>query len=311
MQGLFIAHHVWMKKLFLCMSLFGLISLPSTAATNDSIFLIKHQMAAEQIQRVEAYLKANPSAPDELSGLNLLIQNYQIMGRNDDIIQALIRRYEIMEPAPEGKDVVLLQKTIFPVLQALYQRNRRTRAKEFSDRVLADFKGRPLYNSIMTGIAVIEDRFRIPEIGDKPMFEFTEFFTGTKYSLADFKGSYTLIEFWTDTCDICEYERPFIKEVYENYKDKGLAVIGFSRCATEECMTSFVEKHDVTWPQCLDTLPIHKVAKKLKLVGVPFNMLLDKDGVVQAINLRGTQLLQHMEKLFVEAPSDDIIVFEE
>ena len=294
-----ISHHVAMIKLWVGILILG--SITGGGRADETVALIQHEIAMEQVARVEKYLEQNPDAPDALAGINLLLQGYQVLRRPEQILATLMKRYEIYRANPEGNEAALLSKTIFPALQAMYQRNQRSRAADFAAKVLADFEGHAFLNNIKVGIAVIEERFRQPEIGDRPSFEFTEFYTGVKYSLDELKGRYVLIEFWVNGCDVCEEERPYIKEVYERYRDQGLEVFGFSRSKKEDDMIASVEKYGMSWPQCLDTLPEHGVAQKLKLIGVPFNMLLDREGVVEAVNLRGSQLLEHVERIFVEA----------
>ncbi|TKC08605.1 TlpA disulfide reductase family protein [Pedobacter frigoris] len=52
---------------------------------------------------------------------------------------------------------------------------------------------------------------------------------GEMISLKDFKGKkYVLLKFWYPGCIPCNEQNPQIKHIYENYKNKGLEVIGVS-----------------------------------------------------------------------------------
>jgi thiol-disulfide isomerase/thioredoxin len=47
-----------------------------------------------------------------------------------------------------------------------------------------------------------------------------------KMSLADFRGKFVLLQFWTTWCGVCHWDLPRVKLVRDLYKDKGLVVIG-------------------------------------------------------------------------------------
>ncbi|HEV2970481.1 MAG TPA: redoxin family protein [Pirellulales bacterium] len=47
-----------------------------------------------------------------------------------------------------------------------------------------------------------------------------------KMSLADFRGKFVLLQFWTTWCGVCHWDMPRVKLVRDLYKDKGLVVIG-------------------------------------------------------------------------------------
>ncbi len=51
---------------------------------------------------------------------------------------------------------------------------------------------------------------------------------GEEKSLSDFKGKVVLLNFWATWCPPCKIEIPHLVELYEEYKDDGLEVIGIS-----------------------------------------------------------------------------------
>jgi thiol-disulfide isomerase/thioredoxin len=48
-----------------------------------------------------------------------------------------------------------------------------------------------------------------------------------KMTLADFRGKYVLLQFWTTWCGPCHRDMPNIKLIHDLYEDKGLVVVGF------------------------------------------------------------------------------------
>jgi cytochrome c biogenesis protein CcmG/thiol:disulfide interchange protein DsbE len=60
-----------------------------------------------------------------------------------------------------------------------------------------------------------------------PNFEFVDF-RGERRNLADYSGRVILINFWASWCPPCSVEIPRVNELYRQYRDKGLTVIGVS-----------------------------------------------------------------------------------
>lgn len=51
---------------------------------------------------------------------------------------------------------------------------------------------------------------------------------GIKFSLADYKGKYVLLDFWASWCVPCRKANPHLKELYTRYNAKGFEVVGVS-----------------------------------------------------------------------------------
>lgn len=49
---------------------------------------------------------------------------------------------------------------------------------------------------------------------------------GRKVKLSDFKENVVILDFWATWCPPCMAEIPHFKELYSEYKDKGLEIIG-------------------------------------------------------------------------------------
>jgi thiol-disulfide isomerase/thioredoxin len=66
----------------------------------------------------------------------------------------------------------------------------------------------------------------------------------------------TLLVFWESWCPHCKNEVPKMQKVYDDYKDKGLQVLGvtrITRSATEESVQAFVTESGVSYPIAKET----------------------------------------------------------
>lgn len=122
---------------------------------------------------------------------------------------------------------------------------------------------------------------------------------GKEVSLSDFKGKYVLLDFWASWCGPCRNEIPNVKKAYEKYKDKGFEVIGVSLDDKKDKWLKALEEEQTTW------VNVHavggfknKVATDYNIHGIPYILLIDKEGRVLARNARGANLHIKLDELF-------------
>ncbi len=103
---------------------------------------------------------------------------------------------------------------------------------------------------------------------------------GKEIELESFaKDKVTLLVFGTTWCPACRHEIPILKEYYNDLKDDGLKVLGIDVQESKKKANSFVEKNRINYPVALDSNA--KVAMLYKVVGIPLNVILDKNGVIR------------------------------
>jgi len=90
--------------------------------------------------------------------------------------------------------------------------------------------------------------------------EFTlEDLNGNKISLSDLKGKVIFLNFWATWCPPCRDEIPHFIEVYKEYKDQGMEIIGISvDRADAKSVIKFAEKYKINYPVAMYTLDIIK-----------------------------------------------------
>lgn len=122
--------------------------------------------------------------------------------------------------------------------------------------------------------------------------------TGTPVALSSFKGKYLLIDFWAAWCRPCRAENPNVVALYKDYKDKGFEILGVSFDATREDWVKAIKDDGITWTQVSDLKYWNSAAGRLYGVNsIPHTVLLDKDGIIIAKDLRGDELRAKVAEL--------------
>jgi peroxiredoxin len=70
---------------------------------------------------------------------------------------------------------------------------------------------------------------------------------GAQVRLADFKGRPILLNYWATWCGPCKVEIPALNDLYAQYKDRGLAVIGISVDDDEPTLREFNKQIPMTY----------------------------------------------------------------
>lgn len=124
---------------------------------------------------------------------------------------------------------------------------------------------------------------------------------GVKVSLSDFRNKVVVVDFWASWCRPCRQESPNMVRLYRDFHDKGLEIIGVSLDNDRASWMEAIHRDGLYWTQLSDLKQWQcVVARQYRVSGIPFTVLIDKDGKVVAKGLRGNELRQKVETLLSE-----------
>jgi peroxiredoxin len=105
---------------------------------------------------------------------------------------------------------------------------------------------------------------------------------GKELSLEDYKGKkYVLIDFWASWCGPCRGELPYIKDLYEKYKDLGFEIVSVSRDTDlENWRTAILKEGIQNWKHFSVIENNCTVEKDYFVNGIPHKVLIDTNGTI-------------------------------
>lgn len=125
---------------------------------------------------------------------------------------------------------------------------------------------------------------------------------GERVSLDELDGQVVLVNFWATWCPPCRLEMPGFQSVYDDYKDRGFAVVGLATdVGGAGLVETFVRENRITYPVAMASEEV-----RLRYGGVdalPQSFLVDRQGrvrkVVAGVFSEGT-LRRAVEELLAE-----------
>jgi thiol-disulfide isomerase/thioredoxin len=110
------------------------------------------------------------------------------------------------------------------------------------------------------------------------------------------KGQYVLVDFWASWCGPCREETPFVVKAYNDYKDKGLVVLGIPVQDKIDGTKKAMADLGIYYPQLLDQK--QELANRFDVHGIPHLFLFYPDGQIVKHGMRGEEIDALLKTVF-------------
>jgi peroxiredoxin len=123
---------------------------------------------------------------------------------------------------------------------------------------------------------------------------------GDTIRLSSKRGRIVLVDFWAAWCPPCREENPNLVKLYDMYHYRGFDIYQVSLDQRKEDWTGAIRNDRLgRWAHVSDLkYRDSEVIKRFGLSEIPANFLIDREGRVIAVNLRGPILRKKLEELF-------------
>lgn len=131
--------------------------------------------------------------------------------------------------------------------------------------------------------------------------------TGKDVSLSDFEGKVVVLDLWATWCGPCRQEIPLLVTLYEEFKDRGLVVIGVGLDeGGAEALAPFAEANRMSYPVLVGDKAL---GTTYKVTSIPSTYVLGRDGKIVSKHVGfspavGTALREDITKLIEGAAQE-------
>jgi peroxiredoxin len=95
-------------------------------------------------------------------------------------------------------------------------------------------------------------------------------------SIAEYRGSVIILNFWASWCLECRPEMPVLERLQREFSSRGLVIIGINTREKKEAARRYAKELDLTFPLVLDW--DGKINALYGVVGLPTTFVIGRDG---------------------------------
>ncbi|WP_096434814.1 thiol-disulfide oxidoreductase ResA [Alteribacter populi] len=121
---------------------------------------------------------------------------------------------------------------------------------------------------------------------------------GDLVHLEELKGQGVYLTFWATYCTYCRQKMEYLKDHYDEYKDKGVEIIAVNVDESSLQVERYIDRHDVPYPNVIDRGML--VSNAYGISNLPAVLIIDENGSVLERQIGGKteeQVLTALDKL--------------
>ncbi len=255
--------------------------------------IIEHDWFADHENLAKQYLSDRPEGP-----VHSLAQIVGTMARaqSNDYAQALSRYSDLMKGLGKTEQEEFASNFADSLASAATGAGEYAVAKRVYQILLERYGDSPTLRQ-----KIRDDLNRLDRIG-KPAPEIVaKDVKGNAFRLDSLRGKYVLVDFWATWCAPCIAELPRLQDSYAKYRERGFEIVGVSLDDTKTAVTDFVKARNVPWRQIHNASSEGDVVEAFGVNSIPATFLIDPQGIITRLELRGQTLDQALAKAFPPA----------
>lgn len=132
-----------------------------------------------------------------------------------------------------------------------------------------------------------------------PELELTDL-GGQPFGISAAKGKVLLIDFWATNCPPCLAEFPKLKQLYADYHEQGFEVFGLSLDESRDNVEAFQARAQLPWRLVVEAEQVQQAREKYRVRTIPSLFLVDRDGRISHVDLKGNDLRQAVERCLAQ-----------
>ncbi len=280
-------------------------NFPEFMMGQQAVYVLSQMGFDEDAQKIQDILAGEYR---DSSDPQLRAQTWSYVTRNSQALQNYnLATRSINSPEFNPQDLLAAARGLYqeyPTAQTLEQMSSSIANFEYSglvelSRQLSEFVKEKMQDldssasSVATAKIIADHEARLDLIGKPLSLDGVVDFDGQPINWQDYEGKVVLVDFWATWCVPCLRELPNIRDVYEQYSEDGFTVIGINMDESTEEANNFIGKQNFPWKNYhfQDAAGFQsEFATRHGLKMIPFLVLMDRDGRVSKIHVRGAEL---------------------
>jgi thiol-disulfide isomerase/thioredoxin len=305
-----------------------------TARNVVVLYAIKQDLIPEATAAVEAYARHQPQSADDRYRMELLIadafmraKDYASMTAHAKEMLAASKKYiETNKGEVFRRDEMLLKSTVLLADSYLKSNQKDGAIAALTDlrRLAIQLPSATLYRDATVRLARLNPELNVEQLFDDglvasnvalPELVANEWVEQQPRTLTDFRGQVVLLDFWAPWCGPCRYTLPNLARWQNEYKSKGLVILGVTKYYGHGGGKQLKEPEELAYLREFRTrnkLPYGFVVEdgdknelNYGVFSIPASFLIDRKGAVRYISLGASEdeiqvLGQLIDKLIAE-----------